>query len=245
MTHWLHVILDLPRDQAADATAFWTAALGWPLGRLWPQHPEFASFAAASGDPYLHRQLVAGGPGVHIDLEVDDLDESADRLAAHGAVPVRRTTDWLTMTSPGGLPFCLIRRRDHPSRPTATGSAERQRRLMQVCIDSPAALSDREVGFWRVATGWRWSPSASAEFAGKLYPEPGSPVQLLLQQLGDDDEATTVRAHLDLGCDDREAEADRLVSLGATRLWTGDGWITLRDPAGLVFCATGNSPEDP
>src|SRR6478735_7494700 len=115
---------------------------------------------------------------------------------------------------------------------------------MQICIDSPPALADREVGFWRAATGWRWVPSPAPEFAGKLHPPPGSPVQLLLQQLSDD-EATTVRAHLDLGCDDRDAEADRLVGLGATRLWTGDGWITLRDPAGLVFCVTGNSPQDP
>ena len=101
------------------------------------------------------------------------------------------------------------------------------------------------MSFWRAATGWRWAPSSAPEFAGKLYPAAGSPVQLLLQQLGDDDEASTVRAHLDLGCDDREAEADRLVGLGATRLWAGDGWITLRDPAGMVLCVTGNSPSDP
>ena len=54
-----------------------------------------------------------------------------------------------------------------------------------------------------------------------------------------------MRAHIDLGCDDREAEARRLVGLGAERLWDGDGWITLRDPAGLLFCATGNSPDAP
>ena len=153
MTHWLHVILDLPHDRGADATAFWTAALGWSLGGPWPLQPEFASFRAASGDPYLHRQLVADEPRVHIDLEVDDLVESAERLVALGAVTVRRTADWLTLRSPGGLPFCLIHRRHHPIRPSATGQPGRQRRLMQVCIDSPAALSDREVGFWRTATG--------------------------------------------------------------------------------------------
>ncbi len=112
-------------------------------------------------------------------------------------------------------------------------------------IDAPAALHDREVEFWRAATGWRFESGDSPEFAGKLYPEPGSSIQFLLQRLDPDDPAPTVRAHIDLGCDDREAEAQRLVALGAERLWDGDGWITLRDPAGLLFCATGNSPDAP
>ncbi len=149
------------------------------------------------------------------------------------------------MTSPGGWPFCLVRRRDR-SRPAATQWPGGQRgRLVQVCIDSPAELHDREVEFWRGATGWRWQESPDEEFAGKLYPEPGSPIQLLLHKLGQDDEGRTTRAHLDLGSDDREREADRLVGLGAERLWTGGGWITLRDPAGLLFCVTGNSPDAP
>jgi hypothetical protein len=245
VTSWLHVILDVPADRDPAATAFWTAALGCSLGAPWPQHPEFASFDAPSGDPYLHRQLVDGEPGVHVDLEVDDLDGTADRLVTLGASRVRRTADWLTCKSPGGLPFCLIHRQVHPARPPATGPDGARRRLVQVCIDSPSRSAGREVSFWRAATGWRWAPSESPEFAGKLRPGPGSPVQLLLQRLADDDGASTVRAHLDLGCDDREAEADRLVGLGATRLWDGDGWITLRDPAGLIFCATGNSPDVP
>ena len=54
-----------------------------------------------------------------------------------------------------------------------------------------------------------------------------------------------VRAHIDLGADDIEAEAARLVGLGAERLGPGRGWIVLRDPVGMVFCVTGNSPDDP
>ncbi len=109
----------------------------------------------------------------------------------------------------------------------------------------PPHAHDREVQFWREATGWRFAPSEHESFAGKLYPAPGAPLQLLLQRLAADDRAPAVRAHLDLGCDDREAEAARLVALGAERLWSGDGWITLRDPAGLLFCATGTSPDSP
>jgi len=117
---------------------------------------------------------------------------------------------------------------------------------VQICIDSPADLHDQEVDFWRQTTGWRWRPGDRDEFAGKLYPLTGSSAQILLQRLGADDPAGAVRAHIDLGTDDVEAEAARLVGLGAERLGPGRGrWIVLRDPVGMVFCVTGNSPDDP
>jgi len=48
------------------------------------------------------------------------------------------------------------------------------------------------------------------------------------------------RMHLDLQADDREAEVDRLVGLGATLVhdkdeW-GPRWTTLSDPEGNEFC---------
>ena len=98
---------------------------------------------------------------------------------------------------------------------TSTGHRSR---LVQICIDSPPAVHDQEVAFWRAATGWRWREGSHDEFAGKLYPPTGSSVQLLFQRLGSDDPATAVRAHIDLGADDVEAEATRLVELGAERL---------------------------
>jgi hypothetical protein len=106
-------------------------------------------------------------------------------------------------------------------------------------------LHDQEVAFWRAATGWRWREGDQNEFAGKLYPPTGSSVQLLFQRLGSDDPATAVRAHIDLGADDVEAETARLVELGGERLGPGRGWIVLRDPVGMVFCVTGNSPDAP
>jgi hypothetical protein len=116
---------------------------------------------------------------------------------------------------------------------------------VQICIDSPPKLHDQEIAFWQQATGWRWQAGTSEEFAGKLYPPTSSSAQLLLQRLGSDDPTTAVRAHIDLGADDIEAEAARLVGLGAKRLGPGRGWIVLRDPVGMVFCVTGNSPDDP
>ena len=148
------------------------------------------------------------------------------------------------MISPGGMPFCLVRRHDNV-RPSLLSWDGHDSRLVQVCIDSPAGLHEAEVAFWRSALAWRWAESESDEFAGKLYPPAGSSVQLLFQRLGEDDADGPVRAHIDLGTDDREAHAQRLVQLGATRVGPGRGWIVLRDPTGLVFCTTSNSPEAP
>ena len=54
---------------------------------------------------------------------------------------------------------------------------------------------------------------------------------------------TKNRVHLDWGVPDREAEVQRLIGFGATRLWdriakeeTGFEWTTLADPEGNEFC---------
>jgi len=69
--------------------------------------------------------------------------------------------------------------------------------------------------------------------------------RLLFQQVP---ESKTVknRVHLDLqrglDTDAREAEVERLVGLGATRLWVGQQgphtWVTLADPEGNEFCVS-------
>jgi len=250
MKQWVHVCLDLPSDEIDRGAAFWCSALDWTLSDPWPANPQLRTFLAPEReDPYLIVQLIGGPPRIHLDFEVRDRDSVADRLIGLGASQFRSRELWRTLQSPGGLPFCLVESSSHGRRPAPSGPAGQRSRLVQVCIDSPADLHEREVDFWRAATGWRWEESKNGAkshgFAGKLYPDSGSPIQLLLQQLGSDDPARSVRAHLDLGCDDREAEAARLADLGATRLWDGHGWITLRDPAGLLFCVTGNSPGAP
>jgi hypothetical protein len=242
-TQWLHVFIDIAPDASEESATFWSAALGWPLGDQWPGHPEFRSFTPSEGDSFVHQQIGHHGPRIHFDLEVSD-HGCADRLIQLGAVVTGHGDGWRPMRSPGGLPFCLVDRQDH-TRPSAQRVAKHNTRLVQICIDSPANLHDQEVAFWQQATSWQWRPGNGGEFAGKLYPSPGSSAQLLLQRLGSDDPATEVRAHIDLGADDIAAEAARLVRLGAERLGPGRGWIVLRDPVGMVFCVTGNSPDDP
>ena len=112
---------------------------------------------------------------------------------------------------------------------------------MQVCIDSPASVHDEEVAFWRALLQGRWTPSPAREFAGKWHDDAGSPIQLLFQRLDEPD--GTVRAHLDHGTDDLPCEVRRFLDLGAEDIGPGRGWHAMRDPAGLAFCATGNSPS--
>lgn len=63
---------------------------------------------------------------------------------------------------------------------------------------------------------------------------PGAP-RLYFQKVS---EAKVVknRVHLDLRADDVEAEADRLIALGARELHREGTWITLCDPEGNEFC---------
>ena len=82
-------------------------------------------------------------------------------------------------------------------------------------------------------------PPASSSASGTTTP--ASPVQLLFQVL--DEEDGPVRAHLDHGTDDVPAEVRRVLDLGADDIGPGRGWHALRDPVGLAFCVTGNSPE--
>ncbi|NEB78518.1 VOC family protein [Streptomyces sp. SID14478] len=48
------------------------------------------------------------------------------------------------------------------------------------------------------------------------------------------------RLHIDLSPDDRDAEVDRILALGARRADVGQGddvtWVTLADPEGNEFC---------
>lgn len=89
----------------------------------------------------------------------------------------------------------------------------------------------RAADFWSQALDFR--PAANPDF---LKPPEGAPATRL--HLDETD-----RTHLDLWTDgeqEQQAEVERLVSLGATRVeWTypeGADFVVLADPAGNLFC---------
>jgi len=238
---WIHAVIDVPLDGVAATAEFWGAATGWPAGATWEGHPELRSLEPPVGGRYLHLQSIGGPPRVHIDLESEDPADAVARAVDLGADLVGRTDTWQTLRSPGGLPFCVLRTAEHEPPDPVTHADGHRSRMVQVCIDSPRTAHAAEVAFWRALLGGRWVPSSSHEFGGKWHDDAGSPVQLLFQRLDEPD--GPVRAHLDLGTDDLPAEVRRLVGLGASDVGPGRGWHVLRDPAGLLFCATENSPE--
>ena len=74
-----------------------------------------------------------------------------------------------------------------------------------------------------------------------LYPDRRSGPRLLLQRV-EEAKAVKNRMHLDIEAADIEAEADRLVALGAARVSDrpcsehGSSWILMADPEGNEFC---------
>ena len=91
--------------------------------------------------------------------------------------------------------------------------------------------------FWSAATGFVIDGLAD-DWAG-LHDARGMGPRLLFLRVP---ESKTVknRVHLDITSVDREAEAEKLVALGARRLRTvteeGQGWIVMADPEGNEFC---------
>ena len=146
------------------------------------------------------------------------------------------------MVSPGGLPFCLVTHRERV-RPAPLSWPGGRTGLVQVCLDSPADHHDREIAFWRAALDWRWADGDSRNSPASSTRRPARTVQLLFQRLGADDPGRTVRAHIDLGTDQRAADAARLQALGAEQIGDGRGWIALRDPVGMIFCTTESQPD--
>ncbi len=238
---WLHAVIDVPTGHHASTGEFWGGVLGWPVGAGWPGHPELRSFEPPAGTSYLHLQEIDGPARVHLDLEADHPDATIERAIGLGAELVAEHDRWRTLVSPGGLSFCVLRVSEHEPPDPVTWPDGHRSRMVQVCIDSPKAVHRQEVAFWRALLPGRWVSSDAGEFAGKWHDDAGSPLQLLFQCLDEPD--GPARAHLDHGADDVPAEVRRLLGLGAGDLGRGVGWHVLRDPAGLPFCVTGNSPE--
>ena len=111
-------------------------------------------------------------------------------------------------------------------------------RLSVIVIDVPPGGHDRELAFWREATG---APlTANKQFPEYHGAELGNGFGLLVQRLGDG----PARIHLDIHTDDLAAEVARLERLGAQRLERLEFWQVMRDPAGLVFCVVEAPPGE-
>jgi len=218
---WLTAFLDLPAAEFDEGVAFWQAVTGYALSAYRGAREEFATLLPPSGDAYLRvQQVETGSPGVHLDVHAPGQD-----------FEVRR--------SPGGLAYCLVSGEEREPPVAATWSDGNRSMVDQVCLDIPPGLYDEECAFWADLTGWELVETGTSEFRRLRRPE-GQPLHVLLQRL--DDPGGSVRAHLDLSADDREAEIRRHVGLGAAVERVHEGWTVMRPPAGPVYCVTGRKP---
>jgi hypothetical protein len=96
--------------------------------------------------------------------------------------------------------------------------------------------------FWADALGWRITYTEPDEHV--IEPPEGSPecdvCPDILFGKSDDPKAGKNRLHLDLRPEDQDAEVERLLSLGASRVDIGQSgdetWVVLQDPEGNEFC---------
>jgi hypothetical protein len=128
-------------------------------------------------------------------------------------------------------------------------------RNITIACEQPVKLAE----FWRAALGYL-DPTIPAEAMAQiqaaiergeldptgwamLVPPDGSGPRLLFQRQAKT-ASDSMPIHLDIGTDDREAEVERLTSLGArvreTKTWRvgthEETWTVMEDPEGNGFC---------
>ncbi|GIH66237.1 VOC family protein [Microbispora siamensis] len=101
------ILIDSPEGEAAEAAAFWSAALGVPT-RTDPQEPQFVSLHEAIPGLTVAVQAIDGAPRYHLDIETDDVEAETARLTALGATQVARWLDCHVLRVPGGQLVCVL-----------------------------------------------------------------------------------------------------------------------------------------
>jgi predicted enzyme related to lactoylglutathione lyase len=100
-------------------------------------------------------------------------------------------------------------------------------------------------GFWCALLGTTVR-GEMGQYLG-LHPTAEGHPRLVFQQVPEPAQGRS-RAHLDLECDDVEAEAARAIGLGATLVQDvedlGVRWKVLADPEGNQFCLVPSGPQE-
>ncbi|TFC05286.1 VOC family protein [Cryobacterium mannosilyticum] len=107
-------------------------------------------------------------------------------------------------------------------------------RLEEIVVDCGDCSSLAR--WWQVATGWQIVDEDSG--AIELALAPGQTPSMMFIEVAEPKRGKN-RLHLDWVPDDQQAEVERLVGLGASRVDIGQGsasWVVLADPEGNEFC---------
>lgn len=239
---WAWIFLDTPAGDAPASWRFWAQATHTSLAPARGDADQFSTLLPERGPAWVKLQAVGEpGTGVHLDLDVDDVQAEAARAEGLGARRVGSIGDTVVvLRSPGGFVFCLTTWAAEDAGPPERDGLDVA--LDQVCLDVPRAAWDTEAAFWEALTGWALRESDEPGFSSLVRP-PDLAVRLLLQRLEEPD--GPVRAHVDLACADRAAETARHVALGARVVREHHFWTVMADPVGRVYCLTSRSPQPP
>ena len=107
-------------------------------------------------------------------------------------------------------------------------------RFSEICID--AHDIDALAAWWSSVLGWPAEPTDDGDVILRA-PAGSGPDWLFLAV--PDDKVVKNRIHFDFTPEDQQAEADRVLALGARHVDIGQGeqtWVVLADPEGNEFC---------
>ena len=230
------VALAIDANDPQRVAEFWAGVLGWEvdhsgadIGLLPADDTGFRLRFPRTSEP-------AVGPNqFHFDLTSASLEQQQETVARalalggrHHDVGQLPEEEHVVLADPEGNEFCVIE----------PGNA-----FLADCglIGAVACDGTQEVGyFWSQALGWPlvWDQDQEtairSPLGGPKITWGGPP---LMPKAG-----KKHRLHFDLGplaAGDQQAEVDRLVSLGATRVDIGQGdvdWVVMADPDGHEFC---------
>lgn len=103
------LMIDCHEDEFEAALAFWSEALGLTPTRRPTGKQRYVTLGEIPGPLTIRLQKVASDPGLHLDIETDDVRAEADRLERAGARRKYRIKRWVVMQAPSGPAFCVIR----------------------------------------------------------------------------------------------------------------------------------------
>jgi predicted enzyme related to lactoylglutathione lyase len=228
--------LTFDANDPGRVASFWSGVLGWEL----TDDPDNGVTLLPSDDTGFRLRFVrtdaqkSGQNRIHFDLTSTSLENQQETVARaltlggrHIDIGQLPEEEHVVLADPEGNEFCVI---------------EPGNNFLADCgfIGAVSCDGSQQVGyFWSEALGWPlvWDQDQEtairSPYGGPKFTWGGPP---LMPKPGKN------RLHFDLAPPvggDQQAEVDRLVSLGATRIDIGQGdvtWVVLADPDGNEFC---------
>ena len=235
MTCYLHA-LSIDANDPPGLARFWAGVLGWEMA----DDPEDGIALLPTDDTGFRIRFLptqeqkAGQNQLHFHLTSTSLEDQQQTVARslglgarHIDIGQRPEEGHVVLADPEGDEFCVI---------------EAGNNFLADCgfFAELACEGSQEVGyFWSQALGWPlvWDQDQETSIrspnGGPKISWGGPPLML---------KTGKYRMHFDLAPPvhgDQQAEVDRLVSLGATRIDIGQGevsWVVMADPDGHEFC---------